>query len=245
MRSAGLELITNPCQRGHGGRRYPSPRGDLLHPLHAQKRQRTGRHTEEFNRLLSCKCWLSCKNATIAFEDGTEDSMQVYILPLSRVRLLPCVATWLLGCAILNANTKGAEPVKIQELSYPWGFPLSGIVFSQDGSLLAAGESGDIAESYDGPHIIIWDVKSGKILHRIRLESLSKCTGQIGSLSFSSDGKNLLFCSSVDNALRVWDVQRGQVVRKIKGHEDDILLGAIYSPDGHFILSLNTKAIIL
>src|SRR5260370_22195653 len=95
-------------------------------------------------------------------------------LPLSGVRLLPCVVTWLLGFAILNAHTKAAEPVKIQELSYPWGFPLSGIVFSQDGSLLAAGESGDIAESYDGPHIIIWDVKSGKILHRIRLESLSK-----------------------------------------------------------------------
>src|SRR6266851_567718 len=154
------------------------------------------------------------------------------------------VAACTYGFATLIAHAKAADPVKIQEFSYPWGFQLSSIVFSPDGSLVAAGESGDIAETYQGPHILIWEVKSGKTLHRIRLKPWEERTGQIGALSFSPNGKHLLFCSSIDNTLRVWDFERSQSLLKING-QDEGFLGAIYSADGRYILSLTPKTIIL
>jgi WD40 repeat protein len=74
----------------------------------------------------------------------------------------------------------------------------------------------------------VWDLKSGKELRRFGY------TADVGSIqAFSMDGRRALTASG-DIALRLWDVDKGTVVRVVDGQSR----GGCFSADGRFVLAI-------
>ena len=70
----------------------------------------------------------------------------------------------------------------------------------------------DIIASSSSDNIIrIWDSKSGKMIR-----SIGK-TGNVLSIDFSSDGKELVTASD-DTTIRIWDIKTGEEIRRIEGN---------------------------
>ena len=91
------------------------------------------------------------------------------------------------------------------------------LVWSPDGSLLAAAGDGD-------DHVVrVWSA-DGKLVHALRGH-----TGGIGDLSFSPDGKRLV-SASADRTARLWDLETGSN-QEIATYESAVTV-AQFSPDG-------------
>ena len=60
----------------------------------------------------------------------------------------------------------------------------------------------------------VWDVSSGQELYTLRLKGRSR-RGGVFSVAFSPDGQ-LLACSGVEGAIRVWDARPGTPEMKVK-----------------------------
>ncbi|RLI14983.1 protein kinase, partial [Candidatus Bathyarchaeota archaeon] len=54
-------------------------------------------------------------------------------------------------------------------------------------------------------------------------------------LSFSPDGRYVV-SGSVDNTLRLWDIEKGNCTRVFKGHTD-LVFCLSFSPDGRYVVS--------
>jgi len=72
--------------------------------------------------------------------------------------------------------------------------------------------------------VIVWEIGAGQMVHR-----LSGHAGEPYGLAFSTDGKRL-FTFAVDNTLREWDLQRGQLLKthprtSIRSHVMAVLPG--------------------
>jgi WD40 repeat protein len=92
------------------------------------------------------------------------------------------------------------------------------VAFSPDGSRIASGS--------DDNTIRIWDVQTGRQMHR-----LEGHTATVWSVAFSSDG-HWIASGSNDNTVRVWDSETGQPVGlPLLGHSDDVR-GVSFSSDG-------------
>lgn len=78
--------------------------------------------------------------------------------------------------------------------------------------------------------IRIWDVKSGRQMHKLEGHSLG-----VSGVKFSADGNTIMSWSD-DKTVRLWDVTSGKQIRKLVGHTAGIL-GAQFSPDRRTILS--------
>ena len=66
--------------------------------------------------------------------------------------------------------------------------------------------------------------------------SISKIrTWHVISVSFSPDGKTLV-SGSDDNTIKLWDVETGQEIRTLKGH-DSFVTSVNFSPDGKTLVS--------
>jgi uncharacterized protein with WD repeat len=91
---------------------------------------------------------------------------------------------------------------------------LNGIAFAPDGSLLASADA-------------IWDVETFQVVH-----ALERGRSVPGHVAFSPDG-SLLAVQLADQAIRLWDVASGQVVRTLEEQTDSALFFSIeFSPDG-------------
>ncbi len=113
------------------------------------------------------------------------------------------------------------------------------VAFSPDGHLALSG-------SWDKT-LKLWDVATGRELH-----SFTGHTGEVWSVTFSADGRLALSGggrfvprsrgrrftrpSKEDNALKLWDLATGQVLRSFVGHVGAVKSVAL-SPDGRFALS--------
>ena len=104
------------------------------------------------------------------------------------------------------------------------------LAFSPDGKLLASGGNDNAA--------LLWDVESGGRL--AAFEGVSEpspktnvwddCKDSIESVAFSPDGKTLATGSSGD-AIRLWDVERRELLRELEGMTLTIY-DVAFSPDG-------------
>jgi WD40 repeat protein len=106
---------------------------------------------------------------------------------------------------------------------------ISSLAYSPDGQHLVSGSSlswGSYSGDYD---ISLWDMVNGR-LDKV----LSGHKGDITSLIFSPDGKNILSGSN-DKTLRVWDRESGKELRILTGFRTAVQFLS-YSPDGKRIL---------
>ncbi|WP_166825538.1 Gfo/Idh/MocA family oxidoreductase [Thalassoroseus pseudoceratinae] len=90
------------------------------------------------------------------------------------------------------------------------------LAFSPDGKTLAVG-------AFRG--IELWDVAQRK-----RVDTLNGHAGYVMSLTFSSDGTELV-SGAEDGTVRVWDVESRKAVRTIEGFDHPVM-GVALSPDG-------------
>ena len=115
----------------------------------------------------------------------------------------------------------------VTQLEHPF---VQSVSFSPKGNKIASGAL----------EIIIWDSESGKeVMRTVRLGS------SITSIDFSPDG-NRIASASIDDSIRIWDVQTGELLVFIKGHEnwsdnyidiDKSINSVSFSPDGQHIAS--------
>ncbi|RIK88318.1 MAG: hypothetical protein DCC67_00705 [Planctomycetota bacterium] len=92
--------------------------------------------------------------------------------------------------------------------------------FSPDGRLAAAGGAERV--------LWIWDVATGKTLHRIAGHA-----GAIQDVAFTPDGRRLVSVGD-ETLVRVWDVTTGEPVAALEGHAQS-LTAVSASGDGRFI----------
>ncbi|HEX5271868.1 MAG TPA: WD40 repeat domain-containing protein, partial [Gemmataceae bacterium] len=96
------------------------------------------------------------------------------------------------------------------------------LAFSPDGKLLATGGS------QNDNDIRVWDVATGKELHRIETDRA------VQAVAFSPDGKVLLGGEGARGTIASWDVVSGKRLRSLKYVMDDILT-LTFSHDGKFL----------
>ncbi|MGE0285358.1 MAG: caspase family protein [Bradyrhizobium sp.] len=111
-------------------------------------------------------------------------------------------------------------------------YSLGPLVFSSDGRLLASPDF--IGKPGDGDRAIrLWEVNSGRALQTFHGHRQS-----VGSLAFSSNGKQLLSGSS-DRTIRLWSVDNGQEIKRFIGHFSSVASIA-FSPDGRNVVSTSS-----
>lgn len=83
--------------------------------------------------------------------------------------------------------------------------------------------------------ICIWDLMQAKLLHTVSHDRL------ISAMIFSNDGEWLI---TIGNTIRIWSMQSGKCIYRIKDDEHGIGAVAI-SPNNEFIATFGTKANVL
>ncbi|WVQ81922.1 hypothetical protein IAT38_004049 [Cryptococcus sp. DSM 104549] len=104
--------------------------------------------------------------------------------------------------------------------------------FSRDGRFLVSG-SGDKSAR-------VWDIEKGVCVFNLQIEDFihnehGPIDAGITSVALSPDGK-LVAAGSLDTMVRVWNVQTGHQVERLKGHKDSVYSVA-FSPDGKCLVS--------
>ncbi len=109
------------------------------------------------------------------------------------------------------------------------GQEVESIVFSPDGSILAAGLSNGT--------IKLWDLKTYKLI-----DILEGHTGPIYSVVFSPDGK-ILASASKDTTIRLWNVKTRKKIKELIGHERPVR-SISFNKDGMVLVSGSFDATI-
>jgi WD40 repeat protein len=114
------------------------------------------------------------------------------------------------------------------------------LAFRPGGQALAsAGDHGDI---------LIWDTRAGSLLR-----TLSTGTDTIYALSYCPDGRLLAsgegfppfeepYHMRGQGVVRVWDAARGQLLRTLRGHTQNVM-GVAFSPDGRTLASVSGSSL--
>ncbi|MCA2717734.1 hypothetical protein [Microcystis sp. M169S2] len=126
--------------------------------------------------------------------------------------------------------------------------PVNSVNFSPDGkTLVSISPEGKtlVDDSDEDKTIKLWDVETGQ-----EIRTLKGHDEPVNSVDFSPDGKTLVSSSfswdkededtgmsgSGDKTIKLWNVETGQEIRTLKGH-DDYVLSVNFSPDGKTLVS--------
>ena len=103
-----------------------------------------------------------------------------------------------------------------------FGYNVSSVAFSPDGTRIVAASSDNTAR--------IWDAMTGA-----ESLSLSGHESWVASAAFSPDGWSIVTASD-DKTARIWDAASGLEIGCLRGHDDPVLTAA-FSPDGTSIVT--------
>ena len=112
--------------------------------------------------------------------------------------------------------------------------PIQALAFSPDGNTVAAPQNW---LSERGVFLLrFWDARTGRETATLPGQpERPEHTGIIASLAYSPDGR-LLATTSLDHAVRLWDVARGVCTDTLQGHQAEVG-GCAFSPDGRAVVS--------
>lgn len=155
------------------------------------------------------------------------------------------------GRTLASGDSLNISPIIIwdaqtgkQILTLPTGdipLYLGGLVFSPDGTLLAAGGSlMDSANGQDGGVLILWNVNSGE---RERIMTAGMSSQRIMSLAWSPDG-HWLAAGTYNGRIILWDMLALQPVASLDGHADQIF-GLSWSDDSTLLASSSMDGTVL
>lgn len=85
-------------------------------------------------------------------------------------------------------------------------------------------------ESWEPPTVTLWEFKTGNV------REILTNHGYISSIAFSPDGNILATGGTIDNTIKLWQVQSGLELQTLNGHSDDVTSVA-FSPDGKTVAS--------
>jgi len=146
--------------------------------------------------------------------------------------ILPSAVVCLLLVPCLHAE----ETATFIELGDPAGERVAFVAFSPDGKKIITTNTQYIAK--------IWDIETGKELQKFddtinrETENLTTYYGhnvKLSAADFSPDGKRVATISW-ERFARVWDVESGKELHKLKGHNSEVRSIA-FSPDGKNIVT--------
>ncbi|KAI4890469.1 hypothetical protein NFI96_021847 [Prochilodus magdalenae] len=91
----------------------------------------------------------------------------------------------------------------------------------------------------DDAKIRVWKVPKGGLVETLTEPEciLQGHTEKIYSIKFHPHASGLLVSSSYDMTVRLWDVETGNEVKKLSGHQDQIF-GMAWSPNGKFLATV-------
>jgi RNA polymerase sigma factor (sigma-70 family) len=116
------------------------------------------------------------------------------------------------------------------------GTEYSQLLFSPDGSQLAGGGT-----SGDRVHVAVWEVPSGKVLHRWDWPKGRDPHSDVESLSFTPDGSRLAASVFRQSAAYVWDLTIDQQIAQLAHNQ---VYGLSFSPDGRTLATAGWDEII-
>jgi WD40 repeat protein len=141
--------------------------------------------------------------------------------PVLCVALSPDGRRALAGCADDKVRVVDLEKAEVTHVLRGHRDPVFSVAFSRDGQHALSGSSGRAT-------IFQWDLKTGRSLHRFQGEEI------VDSLAIAPDGRRFLATEFM--SIQEWDLQSGERLRSLKGHEARIY-ALFYSPDGQSIIS--------
>ena len=118
-----------------------------------------------------------------------------------------------------NLTTADKKPYKAAHLSL-----VESLAISPDGKYIASG-------GYQ--EVIIWDVQTGLLRHRI-----GSFAERVVTLAFSPDAKQLVTgggAPTEDGEIKIFDVASGKLELDLKNCHSDTVFGVCYSPDGKML----------
>ena len=112
--------------------------------------------------------------------------------------------------------------------------------FHPDGGILATAQKNGV--------IKLWDISTQQEFSKLQDPSRGEVYG-VSSISFSENGYYLAACGEEDNQVRVWDIRKDTVVKKIQLPEESYVSkvhfdksGSYLSLSGHGIYVYNVKS---
>jgi WD40 repeat protein len=99
---------------------------------------------------------------------------------------------------------------------------------------VAVSPDGALVATVVGRDITLYNVRTGR-----QQQLASQYTDNTGPLCFSPDG-SLLASGSIDSTIRLWDVQRGNCVRTLRGM-NTVINTLVFAPDGRTLAAVDNN----
>jgi len=140
--------------------------------------------------------------------------------------------------ALVLWNTKTGEEIRRFNASRDFYYS---IAVSPDGktALTGTGPAGPTSPLIDAPDVVLWDLQTGQELRHLKGHQ-----GGVFSLSYSPDSKTAL-SGGIEGAVIYWNLDTGEIIRRIPAPYDRFAYRVAISPDGRFAVTYGFESYVM